>query len=181
MTGEPGSQALENFLRSGDSNIVNLLRIPGEQQVMLKVTVAEISRSAARSIGLNFSITNHSGIQVFAQNTGSLATTISGLVGVTPIADSVTIGDFDITAPVVDADTHVYHVAVAAGTRAARFSLDAVDNGADLDLFVYKGGTLVALSASGAADEGILIGIDATGPVEEITERALAALRPFAR
>jgi adenylate kinase len=31
------------------------------------------------------------------------------------------------------------------------------------------------------ADEGILIGIDATGPVEEVTERALAALRPFAR
>jgi adenylate kinase len=31
------------------------------------------------------------------------------------------------------------------------------------------------------ADEGVLIGIDATGPVEEVTERALAALRPFAR
>jgi adenylate kinase len=31
------------------------------------------------------------------------------------------------------------------------------------------------------ADENILIGIDATGPVEEITSRALAALRPFAR
>jgi len=31
------------------------------------------------------------------------------------------------------------------------------------------------------ADEGILIGIDATGPVEEVTERALAALRPFVR
>ena len=29
------------------------------------------------------------------------------------------------------------------------------------------------------ADEGILLGIDATGPVEEVTERALAALRPF--
>ncbi|GAA0332325.1 adenylate kinase [Actinoallomurus spadix] len=29
------------------------------------------------------------------------------------------------------------------------------------------------------ADEGILVGIDATGPVEEVTERALAALRPF--
>ena len=29
------------------------------------------------------------------------------------------------------------------------------------------------------ADENILIGIDATGPVEEITSRALAALRPF--
>jgi len=31
------------------------------------------------------------------------------------------------------------------------------------------------------ADEGILLGIDATGPVEEITERALSALRRFMR
>ncbi|MGK5552071.1 adenylate kinase [Actinomadura kijaniata] len=29
------------------------------------------------------------------------------------------------------------------------------------------------------ADEGILVGIDATGPVEEVTQRALAALRPY--
>jgi adenylate kinase len=34
--------------------------------------------------------------------------------------------------------------------------------------------------ASFYADEGILKGLDATGPVEEVTERALAALRPFA-
>ncbi len=31
------------------------------------------------------------------------------------------------------------------------------------------------------ADEGILLGIDATGPVEEITDRALSALRRFVR
>jgi len=31
------------------------------------------------------------------------------------------------------------------------------------------------------ADEGILVGIDATGPVEDITGRAMAALRPYAR
>jgi adenylate kinase len=31
------------------------------------------------------------------------------------------------------------------------------------------------------ADEGILLGIDATGPVEEVTERALASLRRFLR
>ncbi len=30
------------------------------------------------------------------------------------------------------------------------------------------------------ADEGILVGVDATGPVEEVTQRALAALRRFA-
>jgi adenylate kinase len=31
------------------------------------------------------------------------------------------------------------------------------------------------------ADEGVLLGIDATGPVDEITERALSALRRFMR
>ena len=46
-----------------------------------------------------------------------------------------------------------------------------------LDVYKKQTAPLVAYYA----DEGILIGIDATGPVEEITERALAALRPFAR
>jgi adenylate kinase len=31
------------------------------------------------------------------------------------------------------------------------------------------------------ADEGILVGIDATGPVEEVTSRALASLQPYVR
>ena len=31
------------------------------------------------------------------------------------------------------------------------------------------------------ADEGNLLGLDATGPVDEITERALSALRRFMR
>ncbi len=46
-------------------------------------------------------------------------------------------------------------------------------------LEVYKQQTAPLVSYY--ADEGVLIGIDATGPVEEVTERALAALRPFAR
>ena len=46
-------------------------------------------------------------------------------------------------------------------------------------LEVYKKQTAPLVSYY--ADEGVLIGIDATGPVEEVTERALAALRPFAR
>ncbi len=52
--------------------VVNLLRVPGEQQVMLRVTVAEVNRSAARSIGLNFSIANDRGVPVFSQLTGGL-------------------------------------------------------------------------------------------------------------
>ena len=46
-----------------------------------------------------------------------------------------------------------------------------------LDVYAEQTAPLVAFYA----DEGTLIGIDATGPVEEITSRALAALRPFVR
>jgi pilus assembly protein CpaC len=34
--------------------IINLLRVPGSQQVLLKVRVAELNRSAMRQIGANF-------------------------------------------------------------------------------------------------------------------------------
>jgi hypothetical protein len=85
--------------------------------------------------------------------TGELTTALAGLVGVTPIADSVATGAYDADAPVADADTKHYTVTVPAGTKAARFSLDSLDDSADLDLYVYQGGTLVALSASGSADE----------------------------
>lgn len=56
------------------AGIVNLLRIPGEQQVMLRVTVAEVNRSAARSIGLNFSVANNQGNTVFRNLAGNLGT-----------------------------------------------------------------------------------------------------------
>jgi adenylate kinase len=46
-----------------------------------------------------------------------------------------------------------------------------------LDVYAQQTQPLIAFYA----DEGILLGIDATGPVEEITERAMAALRRFIR
>ena len=54
-------------------NIINLLRVPGEMQVALRVTVAEVNRAAARSIGVNFSYTNNAGITIFEQLTGNIA------------------------------------------------------------------------------------------------------------
>jgi pilus assembly protein CpaC len=75
---------LEQFLvGGGNTNIVNLMRIPGEQQVMLKVTVAEINRSAARSIGLNFQVNSSTGV-VFAQNTGPVMPNILARIGRPP-------------------------------------------------------------------------------------------------
>jgi adenylate kinase len=46
-------------------------------------------------------------------------------------------------------------------------------------LEVYK--TQTAPLVAFYADEGILVGIDAAGPVEEVTTRALGALRPYVR
>jgi hypothetical protein len=89
---------------------------------------------------------------------------VSGLVGVTPIAESVGTGEFDINAPVADGSTtRVYPVVVPAGTVAARFSLDSDDDTADLDLYVYKAGVFVDLSASGAADEEVTLRAPAAG------------------
>lgn len=63
---------IRNYLISGTSNIINMLEVPAEKQIQLKVTVAEVNRSAARSIGFNFSLTNKSGIITTGNNTGNL-------------------------------------------------------------------------------------------------------------
>jgi pilus assembly protein CpaC len=41
-------------LGSGEVPVVNMLRVPGNQQVQLEVSFAEVSRSALRSVGFNF-------------------------------------------------------------------------------------------------------------------------------
>jgi len=72
-TNPSGSPGAENYQQSGGPNVINNLRIPGEHQVMLRVMVAEVNRAAARSIGVNFSINNSTGQQVFAQLSGVVA------------------------------------------------------------------------------------------------------------
>ncbi len=49
---------------------------------MIRVTVAEVDRSAARQIGLNALFHNNAGVQVFAQNTGTLSTALAGAASV---------------------------------------------------------------------------------------------------
>jgi len=75
---------LEDYETSGSPWVINLLHINGEQQVMLRVTVAEVNRAAARSIGVDFALLNRAGQTVFANNTGAIATgglTPSGQAG----------------------------------------------------------------------------------------------------
>jgi pilus assembly protein CpaC len=61
---------LSNYILPGESNIINLLRIPGEQQVMLKCTLASVHRGAAREMGIGWSIANKKGQVVFSDLNG---------------------------------------------------------------------------------------------------------------
>lgn len=81
------AQGLQNFVLSGNSNIINLLRVPGEQQVMLRVQVAEVSRSAMRSIGMDFNLLK--GGTIVRQNTGGL---LAGGTGIDAVGASANVG-----------------------------------------------------------------------------------------
>lgn len=70
--GSPATPTTDSYIVPNFPNLVNLLRVPGEEQVMLKVVVAEVNRDAARSIGVNFLVENNAGQVVFAQLTGGL-------------------------------------------------------------------------------------------------------------
>ena len=65
-------ESAELYPTSGSPLVVNLLRVPGEHQVMLQVTVAEVNRAAARSIGLNFNIFNNRGALVAGSMVGNV-------------------------------------------------------------------------------------------------------------
>ncbi len=67
--------------RGARPQIINLLRVAGSQQVMLKVRIAELNRTAMRLIGCNFlGVDPHTGAIVGSQIAGSTAYqgTISG-------------------------------------------------------------------------------------------------------
>ena len=66
------------------SQVINLLRVPGPQQVMLKVQVAELNRSAMREFGADF---------LFSQDGVLGGSQIGGASSILPPTDSVTVGD----------------------------------------------------------------------------------------
>ncbi|MEJ7707764.1 MAG: S8 family peptidase [Nocardioidaceae bacterium] len=79
--------------------------------------------------------------------TGRLKLAAVGLEGATPVSDSVDEGEF----------VKIDSVKVPAGTAVARFDLNAEDDADDLDLYLGVGSSLVALSATGEADEQITL------------------------
>lgn len=52
----PVAEAFPDASTLPASNLINMLEVPGEKQVMLKVRIAELSRSAVRSLGADFNL-----------------------------------------------------------------------------------------------------------------------------
>lgn len=80
---------------SSGVDIINLMRVPGPQQVMLKVQVAELNRTAMRQVGADFLLADGNG-RIFGtrlNNTTSTVTTEAtggGLVGLAATAAAAT-------------------------------------------------------------------------------------------
>jgi len=131
--------------------------------VRTPITLEPVAISAPVEVHGDASASGSKQFSVTPGSTGPVSVAVSGLVGVSPQADSVATGPFDQAHPVADAGTKVYHVTVPAGTKAVRFSENSSDDTADLDLFVYSGGKEVGLSASGSADEQVTLSNPAAG------------------
>ena len=56
VAGGPVSEAFPDASTLPASNLINMLEVPGEKQVMLKVRIAELSRSAVRTLGADFNL-----------------------------------------------------------------------------------------------------------------------------
>ena len=78
------------------STVINMLRVAGEQQVMLKVIVAEVNRNALRAIGARMSAGSTDVMSAFAQSGagGSINSSILAAEGGT---FGVNHGDFQLT------------------------------------------------------------------------------------
>lgn len=75
---EADSRSLVDPVALAQAGVINLMRVPGEQQVMLRVTVAEVNRTAARSIGLNFTAIQNNNL--FSNTAGSVAGNVRAIL-----------------------------------------------------------------------------------------------------
>jgi hypothetical protein len=127
--------------------------LTGPTTVKLPVALRPVSVKAPASVegsGVSGSIT----VPITAGFTGTLPIAVTGLAKADSVASSVAAGDAELQC-----------VTVTDGTKLARFDVDAADNSADLDMFVYASDTcdpatafaLAGQSATGSADESVTL------------------------
>lgn len=67
-----GADTLFDVVVPKNKNIINLMRVAGAPQVMLRVTIAEVSRAASRTLGMNWEFVDNEGDFTIAQLTGNI-------------------------------------------------------------------------------------------------------------
>jgi len=130
------------FIRFGGSK--HTVRIPVAVKPVAIAVPAEVTGTGAAG---------NAALDLKPGYSGTLTTSVAGLASATPQAGLVEAGAFSSTSPVESPSAVKFSVTVPAGTTLARFAEVAADQTNDLDLYVYRGGVLVGLSATGAASE----------------------------
>lgn len=95
--------------------------------------------------------------------TGTIATSTTGLVGASPVQLSLAPGSFDPSRPVTSQSTAAESLRIPAGSPAARFQVLSGWPRDDVDLYVYRGTTLVASSTGPTGDESVVLQHPAPG------------------
>lgn len=125
--------------------------LTGPTTVRLPVALRPVSVSAPATVR-GSGATGSVPVTVTAGFTGSQDVVPAGLAKATTESGTLAV-----------AEVQERPVVIPTGTAAARFDLDATDNAADLDLYVYRvnattgARTLVGQSATGAADESVTL------------------------
>lgn len=125
----------------------------GTHNVRIPLVVRPVALGAPASVSGNGGPINYN---VTFGYTGPFTATARGLIPATTFTDSITDDPTDNFVP-GGPGTISYNVAIPAGTTYARFSLfDAnVSPASDLDLYVYRGTTLVGSSGGGTSAEEV--------------------------
>lgn len=126
----------------------------GGYTVRSPIVVRPVALAAPTSVSSNGSPTSYN---VTFGYTGPFTATARGLVPAAITADTVSDDPTDSTCSLTSPNAKLIPVVIPAGTTYARFSLfDAdVTPGADIDLCVFRGATLVGSSGSGTSAEEV--------------------------
>jgi hypothetical protein len=132
--------------------------LSGPTRLRMPVALRPVSvRAPAEVSGVG--VTGQTTVPITAGFTGNLD------VGVTGLAKAQTFNGTSSNITVAATDSQFFCVQVAGGSKAARFSLDAANNAADMDMFVYSAADaaceqlndVAGQSATGAADEQVTL------------------------
>ncbi len=119
-------------------------------------------------------LTGSLGLTAQAGVTGTIDVASSGVVGAAPHGFVLKTGAFDPMTPRADASTSRFDYRVPVGTTTARFDARTASPGDDLDLYVYRHGSLVVAAETPGRDELVTLDDPRPGHYEVYVHAASA-------